>query len=114
CAILLSFFFSSRRRHTRFSRDWSSDVCSSDLMIGSLGVLDDVTVTQSATVAELAHANPESSFGELYGAASRIGRAHIGSVVNTKIGRASCRERGESAVREEAWKQGGKAAAVGI
>src|SRR5690606_40141978 len=26
-----SFFFSIRRRHTRFSRDWSSDVCSSDL-----------------------------------------------------------------------------------
>src|SRR5690606_40530954 len=25
-------FFSSRRRHTRFSRDWSSDVCSSDLL----------------------------------------------------------------------------------
>src|SRR5690606_41133558 len=25
------FFFASRRRHTRFSRDWSSDVCSSDL-----------------------------------------------------------------------------------
>src|SRR5690606_40140515 len=29
----VSFFFSSRRRHTRFSRDWSSDVCSSDLRI---------------------------------------------------------------------------------
>src|SRR5256884_6359800 len=28
---MLSFFFSSRRRHTRCSRDWSSDVCSSDL-----------------------------------------------------------------------------------
>src|SRR5436309_5564764 len=27
----LRFFFSRRRRHTRFSRDWSSDVCSSDL-----------------------------------------------------------------------------------
>src|SRR5690606_40881807 len=26
------FFFASRRRHTRFSRDWSSDVCSSDLL----------------------------------------------------------------------------------
>src|SRR5690606_41079265 len=26
------FFFASRRRHTRFSRDWSSDVCSSDLI----------------------------------------------------------------------------------
>src|SRR5690606_40813412 len=29
----LIFFFSSRRRHTRFSRDWSSDVCSSDLPV---------------------------------------------------------------------------------
>src|SRR5690606_13480865 len=29
------FFFSSRRRHTRFSRDWSSDVCSSDLFLAS-------------------------------------------------------------------------------
>src|SRR5690606_29488435 len=29
-----SFYFSSRRRHTRFSRDWSSDVCSSDLVGG--------------------------------------------------------------------------------
>src|SRR5690606_40549552 len=32
----LVFFFSSRRRHTRFSRDWSSDVCSSDLLCCSL------------------------------------------------------------------------------
>src|SRR5690606_40560553 len=32
--VLRSFFFSSRRRHTRFSRDWSSDVCSSDLAGG--------------------------------------------------------------------------------
>src|SRR2546422_11627996 len=30
-AVLAFFFFSSRRRHTRCSRDWSSDVCSSDL-----------------------------------------------------------------------------------
>src|SRR5690606_39500872 len=29
------FFFSSRRRHTRFSRDWSSDVCSSDLVFAT-------------------------------------------------------------------------------
>src|SRR5690606_40677670 len=38
------FFFSSRRRHTRFSRDWSSDVCSSDLVWGlsaTLGNLDE-------------------------------------------------------------------------
>src|SRR5690606_17699782 len=31
--LIFCFFFSSRRRHTRFSRDWSSDVCSSDLTI---------------------------------------------------------------------------------
>src|SRR5690625_110191 len=30
------FFFSSRRRHTRWPRDWSSDVCSSDLELGSI------------------------------------------------------------------------------
>src|SRR5690606_40828337 len=33
----LLFFFSSRRRHTRFSRDWSSDVCSSDLKAAQAG-----------------------------------------------------------------------------
>src|SRR2546422_7008346 len=32
-ALSLLFFFSSRRRHTRCSRDWSSDVCSSDLYL---------------------------------------------------------------------------------
>src|SRR5258707_4060998 len=32
-ADLLFFFFSSRRRHTRYWRDWSSDVCSSDLYV---------------------------------------------------------------------------------
>src|SRR5690606_40688097 len=33
------FFFSRRRQHTRFSRDWSSDVCSSDLFSGSSSFL---------------------------------------------------------------------------
>src|SRR2546429_4874303 len=32
--VCVFFFFSSRRRHTRCSRDWSSDVCSSDLALG--------------------------------------------------------------------------------
>src|SRR5699024_12070496 len=31
---VIFFFFSSRRRHTRSKRDWSSDVCSSDLIVG--------------------------------------------------------------------------------
>src|SRR2546429_1218434 len=38
------FFFSSRRRHTRCSRDWSSDVCSSDLFVYVLGDSNRVTV----------------------------------------------------------------------
>src|SRR2546430_9923640 len=33
-SLLFFFFFSSRRRHTRFDCDWSSDVCSSDLLSG--------------------------------------------------------------------------------
>src|SRR5690606_32871988 len=42
-----AFFFSSRRRHTRFSRDWSSDVCSSDLLPGESSVYRATyTVTQ--------------------------------------------------------------------
>src|SRR5215510_12612862 len=32
CQLVSFFFFSSRRRHTRWPRDWSSDVCSSDLL----------------------------------------------------------------------------------
>src|SRR5258707_3437950 len=34
--VVTFFFFSSRRRHTRYWRDWSSDVCSSDLLLNSL------------------------------------------------------------------------------
>src|SRR5439155_5520389 len=38
--LAMFFFFSSRRRHTRWPRDWSSDVCSSDLLIRDGVVLD--------------------------------------------------------------------------
>src|SRR5690554_7031717 len=41
------FFFSSRRRHTRCGRDWSSDVCSSDLRISDIG---EVLVKSPATM----------------------------------------------------------------
>src|SRR5690606_40302912 len=39
-------FFSSRRRHTRFSRDWSSDVCSSDLRLFEAFAQADVSTTR--------------------------------------------------------------------
>src|SRR5439155_13559508 len=43
------FFFSSRRRHTRWPRDWSSDVCSSDLS-STLSPFDNASVMLSKTV----------------------------------------------------------------
>lgn len=55
------------------------------ILIGALGVLDDVTVTQAYTVTELAAANPKLGFTGLYRAASRVGRAHITSVINTIV-----------------------------
>ncbi|WP_235543345.1 YibE/F family protein [Phycicoccus sp. Soil803] len=55
------------------------------ILIGSLGVLDDVTVTQAVTVEELARANPELGGRQLYAAATRVGRAHIASVINTIV-----------------------------
>src|SRR3989449_11020542 len=47
------FFFSSRRRHTRCSRDWSSDVCSSDLAAGLEAAAD-------AVYARIASGGPSS------------------------------------------------------
>src|SRR5690554_4986561 len=44
CILLCVFFFSSRRRHTRCGRDWSSDVCSSDLFMLVMLVLTYLTV----------------------------------------------------------------------
>lgn len=55
------------------------------VLIGSLGVLDDVTVTQTSAVWELKQADPTASRRRLYGAAMRIGRDHIASVVNTLV-----------------------------
>ncbi len=55
------------------------------MVIGALGVLDDVTVTQVAAVWELRQAAPGSTAAELYRAGVRIGRDHIASTVNTLV-----------------------------
>ncbi|MET9722316.1 YibE/F family protein [Streptomyces zaomyceticus] len=55
------------------------------IIIGSLGVLDDVTVTQTSAVWELRQADPGMGPRALYRAAIRIGRDHIASVVNTLV-----------------------------
>ena len=54
------------------------------IVIGALGVLDDVTVTQAVTVAEMAAGGGRSPW-ELYRSAIRVGRAHVGSAVNTIV-----------------------------
>ena len=53
------------------------------VVIGSLGVLDDVTVTQVSAVWELKRARPDADATDLYRRAVRIGRDHISSTVNT-------------------------------
>ena len=53
------------------------------IVFGSLGVLDDVTVTQVSAVWEPKRAAPHATLAELYRRALRIGRDHISSTVNT-------------------------------
>src|SRR2546430_4060225 len=88
-ATWLFFFFSSRRRHTRFDCDWSSDVCSSDLFQVGTGDADlhpdrgheehrVPAVAPGRGVAALPPDHPP-------------GGTHLG--LRSEIGRASCRER---------------------
>lgn len=55
------------------------------LVIGALGVLDDVTVTQTWAVWELADVDPDASVRSLFVRAMRIGRSHVASTVNTLV-----------------------------
>ncbi len=55
------------------------------IVIGALGVLNDVTVTQAAAVWEIHQANPDVDARRLYRSAMRIGRDHIASTVDTLV-----------------------------
>ena len=54
-------------------------------ILGALGVLDDVTVTQAAAVAELRASSPQAPRGEVFRRAMTIGRSHIAATVNTLV-----------------------------
>src|SRR5439155_13317042 len=109
CCIML-FFFSSRRRHTRWPRDWSSDVCSSDLahpagywckkVQGTIGVVP------LAEVMDLAPDLLAPVTGRVGGEREvGVGLGGLGG----QIGRASCRERVEmSEVAVARIKEGGE------
>ncbi len=55
------------------------------MVIGALGVLDDVTVSQSSTVLALRAANPLLGFRDLYRRAMDVGRDHVSATVNTLV-----------------------------
>src|SRR5207253_3344989 len=95
-------FFSSRRRHTRWPRDWSSDVCSSDLSDGSAKV----GTSGAGSACRTRGRNTASNHtGRYFLPDGRVpptvfpGNRLLGSiwpgVGKYQIGRASCRERGE-------------------
>src|SRR5690242_21187579 len=93
------FFFSSRRRHTRLTCDWSSDVCSSDLCsigIGErtkkIGVLAAGRGDQFASAGEDIHLQHR-----FVGQAVAERRRLDTQAADREIGRAACRERGKSA-----------------
>src|SRR5699024_11381228 len=90
-------FFSSRRRHTRSKRDWSSDVCSSDLKKFELDPKKRVLQTALLRVElELLELHQIEDLG-------RLGDLPLDHGVSllTKIGRASCRERVWSLARDD-------------
>jgi len=55
------------------------------IVVGALGVLDDVTVSQVSTVAALRRAQPDMGARALYAEATRVGRDHVASTVNTLV-----------------------------
>src|SRR5439155_9264757 len=94
------FFFSSRRRHTRWPRDWSSDVCSSDLVHG---VLDQIHLDLKMPGIDGVWAFRRA--GTINGHLAQILRGRRVEKVEhafvnwrAQIGRASCRERVEISV----------------
>jgi uncharacterized membrane protein len=55
------------------------------IILGALGVLDDVTITQAATVAELAETDPDAGRGTLIRRGMNVGRSHIAATINTLV-----------------------------
>src|SRR5436309_14070073 len=89
--MMIFFFFSSRIRHTRFSRDWSSDVCSSDLSIGVRSLADLAGAPRIfGKIGERAHADRGDDNED------NRRSAEIGDVGEIEIGRGSGRERVEN------------------
>ncbi|MES2749570.1 MAG: YibE/F family protein [Patescibacteria group bacterium] len=82
----LTGFGSDASVYLNFSTGGTLDIAGlllGSIIIGLLGVLDDVSITQASVVQELRGANPTLSSFELYKRAINVGRDHVGSLVNT-------------------------------
>src|SRR5699024_12010135 len=98
---LYFFFLSSRRRHTRSKRDWSSDVCSSDLS-SVLPVIKEEYVKLTGSTEEAIILNQFIYWSERTKDVSKYlleEKTRLENGSKEEIGRASCRERG--------WSRGG-------
>src|SRR5260370_27641689 len=93
CDRVCFFFFSSRRRHTRFKCDWSSDVCSSDLFPSFLFSSASDPWCASAICLDSASPIPDTSGLVVKNGTNRLAVLAIPGPSSAKIGRASCRER---------------------
>src|SRR3712207_502674 len=89
CTIICFFFFSSRRRHTRYWRDWSSDVCSSDLQTaraavdsGAIGVPHAATAFMVTPGHERWHHDPEFYYRPGGGPLLDMGPYYLTSLVH--------------------------------
>src|SRR3712207_7689168 len=93
-------FFSSRRRHTRYWRDWSSDVCSSDLTGGNGQRQRQDRVVVLAREPQLRPAGDQEREARAGGQEVGEERRRVEQVLEVvqQIGRESCRERGEISV----------------
>src|SRR6266508_6208876 len=79
------FFFSSRRRHTRGPRDWSSDVCSSDLGSFQLTVSDNGRGTDRTTTRGVGWTSMRERAAELGGSCTITSRPEGGLVVRAVL-----------------------------
>ena len=85
-AMRLTGFGSDASVYLNFATDGNLDLAGlllGGIIIGILGVLDDISITQASVVQELKAANANFNFHELYTRASRVGKYHLGSIVNT-------------------------------
>src|SRR5690606_40472959 len=104
----------SRRRHTRFSRDWSSDVCSSDLTYEGAGLFlgEHELPDYLPVVLEFASTRPPQEARAFIGETTHILNAIFSALRKRgspyasllEIGRASCRERESISVRHGSYK----------